>query len=51
MAIVDFFRIALENRGKSDIQIVSGIVLQRRKSRTPHLDVPKVSDSFWRKLR
>lgn len=41
MAIVEFFRITLENCGNKDVNIVSGGMLQRRKSRQPHLDVSK----------
>lgn len=41
LAILEFFRIALENQGKSDVQFLSCGTLQRRKSRTPMLDVPK----------
>lgn len=40
-AIIEFFRIALENRGKLDVPFLCGGTLQRRKSRTPMLDVPK----------
>lgn len=41
LAILEFFRIALENQGKGDVQFLSCVTLQRRKSRTPMLDVPK----------
>ncbi|KAH8360019.1 hypothetical protein KR093_010212 [Drosophila rubida] len=40
-AIVDMFRIALENAGNTDVRFVTGGVLQRRKSKLPMLDVPK----------
>ncbi|XP_034485744.1 phosphatidylinositide phosphatase SAC2 isoform X1 [Drosophila innubila] len=40
-AIVDMFRIALENAGNSDVRFINGGVLQRRKSKLPLLDVPK----------
>ncbi|XP_059607415.1 phosphatidylinositide phosphatase SAC2 isoform X2 [Phlebotomus argentipes] len=40
-AIVEFFRIALESCGRSDVPFICGGVLQRRKSRTTVLDVPK----------
>lgn len=40
-AIVEFFRIALENCGKSNVPITMGGVLQRRKSRLQALDIPK----------
>ncbi|GAB0094845.1 phosphatidylinositide phosphatase SAC2 [Sergentomyia squamirostris] len=40
-AIVEFFRIALESIGRSEIPFLIGGVLQRRKSRTAVLDVPK----------
>uniref|UniRef100_A0A034VS64 Phosphatidylinositide phosphatase SAC2 n=2 Tax=Bactrocera dorsalis TaxID=27457 RepID=A0A034VS64_BACDO len=41
MSIVDMFRIAIDNIGKSDVQYITGGVLQRRKSRNPMLEVPK----------
>ncbi|XP_036323812.1 phosphatidylinositide phosphatase SAC2 isoform X6 [Rhagoletis pomonella] len=41
MAIVEMFRIALDNIGKTDVRYITGGVLQRRKSRNPLLDVPK----------
>lgn len=41
MSIVDMFRIALHNVGKSDVRYITGGVLQRRKSRNPVLEVPK----------
>ncbi|KAL7728141.1 hypothetical protein ACLKA6_002274 [Drosophila palustris] len=40
-AIVDMFRIALENAGNADVRFINGGVLQRRKSKLPLLDVPK----------
>ncbi|XP_054747755.1 phosphatidylinositide phosphatase SAC2 isoform X3 [Anastrepha obliqua] len=40
-AIVEMFRIALDNIGKSDVRYITGGVLQRRKSRNPLLEVPK----------
>ncbi|XP_060646285.1 phosphatidylinositide phosphatase SAC2 isoform X2 [Drosophila nasuta] len=40
-AIVEMFRIALENAGNKNVQFVTGGVLQRRKSKLPLLDVPK----------
>lgn len=40
-AIVEFFRIALDTVGKKDVQFICGGMLQRRKSRTHLLDVPK----------
>lgn len=43
MSIVDMFRIALHNVGKSDVRYITGGVLQRRKSRNPVLEVPKVT--------
>lgn len=42
LAIIEIFRIALENCGKKDVKIVSAGTLQRRKSKVPALDVPKV---------
>ena len=39
---MEFFRIALESMGKMDTQFMAGGALQRRKSRTPMLEVPKV---------
>lgn len=42
LAIIEIFRIALENCGKKDVKIVSAGTLQRRKSKVPTLDVPKV---------
>lgn len=47
LAIIEIFRIALENCGKKDVKIVSAGTLQRRKSKVPALDVPKV----WRLKR
>lgn len=44
LAIIEIFRIALENCGKKDVKIVSAGTLQRRKSKVPALDVPKVFD-------
>ncbi|XP_014098036.3 phosphatidylinositide phosphatase SAC2 isoform X1 [Bactrocera oleae] len=41
MSIVDMFRIAIDNIGKSDVRYITGGVLQRRKSRNPMLEVPK----------
>ncbi|CAD6994300.1 unnamed protein product [Ceratitis capitata] len=41
MSIVEMFRIALDNIGKSDVRFITGGVLQRRKSRNPTLEVPK----------
>ncbi|KAG4080134.1 hypothetical protein HA402_008205 [Bradysia odoriphaga] len=41
LAIIEIFRIALENCGKKDVKIVSAGTLQRRKSKVPALDVPK----------
>uniref|UniRef100_A0A0K8UM12 Phosphatidylinositide phosphatase SAC2 n=1 Tax=Bactrocera latifrons TaxID=174628 RepID=A0A0K8UM12_BACLA len=41
MSIVDMFRIAIDNIGKSDVQYITGGVLQRRKSRNPMLEAPK----------
>lgn len=41
MAIVDVFRISLENRGKTDVPFHVCGVLQRRKSRVQTLDAPK----------
>ncbi|XP_067619354.1 phosphatidylinositide phosphatase SAC2 isoform X1 [Eurosta solidaginis] len=41
MSIVEMFRIALDNLGKSDVRYITGGVLQRRKSRNPMLEVPK----------
>lgn len=38
---MDFFRIALESCGKHDVQLLLGGALQRRKSRTQTLDIPK----------
>ncbi|EDV43624.2 uncharacterized protein Dana_GF19949 [Drosophila ananassae] len=40
-SIVDMFRIALDNAGNTDVRIVTGGVLQRRKSKVPNLDVPR----------
>ncbi|EDW15388.2 phosphatidylinositide phosphatase SAC2 isoform X1 [Drosophila mojavensis] len=40
-AIVEMFRIALENAGNKDVRFITGGVLQRRKSKLPLLDVPK----------
>lgn len=40
-AIVEFFRIALDTVSKKDVQFICGGMLQRRKSRTHLLDVPK----------
>uniref|UniRef100_A0A1B0DMC2 Uncharacterized protein n=1 Tax=Phlebotomus papatasi TaxID=29031 RepID=A0A1B0DMC2_PHLPP len=40
-AIVEFFRIALESCGRSDVPFLCGGVLQRRKSRSTVLDVPR----------
>lgn len=42
LAIIEIFRIALENCGNKDVKIVSAGTLQRRKSKVPALDVPKV---------
>lgn len=42
LAIIEIFRIALENCGKKDVKIISAGTLQRRKSKVPTLDVPKV---------
>ncbi|KAJ6640021.1 Phosphatidylinositide phosphatase SAC2 [Pseudolycoriella hygida] len=41
LAIIEIFRIALENCGNKDVKIVSAGTLQRRKSKVPALDVPK----------
>uniref|UniRef100_A0A0A1X9W4 Phosphatidylinositide phosphatase SAC2 n=1 Tax=Zeugodacus cucurbitae TaxID=28588 RepID=A0A0A1X9W4_ZEUCU len=41
MSIVDMIRIALDNIGKSDVRLITGGILQRRKSRNPMLEVPK----------
>lgn len=41
LAIIEIFRIALENCG-NNVKIVSAGTLQRRKSKVPTLDVPKV---------
>lgn len=38
---MEFFRIALDTVGKKDVQFICGGMLQRRKSRTHLLDVPK----------
>lgn len=40
-AIVEFFRIALESCGKTNVPIIMGGVLQRRKNRILALDIPK----------
>lgn len=40
-AIVEMFRIALDNAGNTDVPFTIGGALQRRKSRLPMLDVPK----------
>lgn len=40
-AIVEFFRIALESCGNSNVPITMGGVLQRRKCRLQALDIPK----------
>ena len=42
MSIVEMFRIALDNVGNSEVRFITGGVLQRRKSKNPMLDVPKV---------
>ena len=39
-AIIEFFRIALQNCGKTDVAVVCGGTLQRRKSRSV-LNVPQ----------
>lgn len=41
--IVEFFNVALESIGKKDVKVSMGGTLQRRKSKVPNLDVPKVS--------
>lgn len=42
-SIVEMFRIALDTTGRSDVKFTMGGVLQRRKSRNPLLEAPKVS--------
>ena len=42
MSIVEFFKVTLNNIGKTDVQYTTGGMLQRRKSKVPLLDVPKV---------
>lgn len=39
-SIVEFFRIALDSIGRNDVPVISGAVLQRRKSRSTLLGVP-----------
>lgn len=41
-AITDFFRIALESCGSTNVKFSTGGMLQRRRSRIQTLDVPKV---------
>ena len=47
MSIVEMFRIALDNVGNSEVRFITGGVLQRRKSKNPMLDVPKVHISNY----
>lgn len=42
-SIVEMFRIALDNVGRGDVKFTTGGVLQRRKSKNPLLEVPKVN--------
>lgn len=41
-SVVEMFRIALDTAGCSDVRFITGGVLQRRKSKNPLLEVPKV---------
>lgn len=41
-AIVEFFRIALESRGRTNVKFSMNAPLARKKSKSPTLDVPKV---------
>lgn len=42
MAIVEFFRITLESRGRTNVKFSTNAPLTRKKSKTPTLDAPKV---------
>lgn len=45
-SIMEMFRIALDTAGRPDVKFITGGVLQRRKSRNPLLEVPKVSKCY-----
>lgn len=40
--IVEFFNVALDSIGKRNVRVLTGGTLQRRKSKIPSLEVPKV---------
>lgn len=46
MAIVEFFRITLESRGRSNVMFTTNAPLARKRSKIPALDVPKVHITY-----
>lgn len=42
--IVDFFNVALDSIGKKNVKVSTGGILQRRKSKIPALEIPKVGN-------